>query len=53
MTKSAQSVIEYVLLVAIAVIALVVGSNFVGKLKNNAFDNHFKTAAYYIGGVNP
>lgn len=39
-----QSVIEYALLVAISVIALVVGSNFVAGVKGRAFEAHFQKA---------
>jgi hypothetical protein len=51
--KTAQSVIEYALLTAIVIIALLVGSNFISRLKSNAFENHFQSASYYIGGVRP
>jgi len=51
--QKAQAVIEYALLVAIAIIALVATSNFVSKLKSNAFEDHFQTASYLIGGVTP
>ena len=46
--KNGQSVIEYVLLAAIAVIALIVGAGF-GR---GAFENHFNTASsgYFISG---
>jgi len=43
-----QSVIEYVLLVAISVIALVVGGNFFSGLKGGAFETHFQSARYRI-----
>ena len=51
--EKAQAVIEYALLVAIAIIALVAATNFVVTIKNNAFERHFQTASWYIGGVNP
>jgi len=51
--RKGQAVIEYALLVAIAIIALVGTINFVSTVKNNAFDNHFKIASYLIGGINP
>ncbi|MCK9571785.1 MAG: hypothetical protein M0Q96_00685 [Candidatus Omnitrophica bacterium] len=47
-----QSIIEYVLLVAITIIAVVVASNLGG----DAFNKHFKTAAkgYFLnGGTTP
>ena len=47
-TKAGQSIIEYVLLVALAVFALILGANFGA----GAFNNHFKVASdgYFIGG---
>ncbi|MFA5005725.1 MAG: hypothetical protein WC561_06355 [Candidatus Omnitrophota bacterium] len=43
-----QSVIEYVLLVAIAIFALILGANFGA----GAFNQHFKVASigYFLGG---
>jgi len=43
-----QSVIEYVLLVAIAIFALILGANFGA----GAFNQHFKAASigYFLGG---
>lgn len=46
----AQSVIEYALLVAIAIVALLISANFVSRLKSNAFENHFQAARGSIGG---
>jgi hypothetical protein len=51
--RSAQSVVEYALLTAIAIIALLATSNFVSRLKRNAFEDHFQRASFFIGGVNP
>ncbi len=54
--EEAQAVIEYALLVAIAIIALVGTVNFVSKLNknNNAFDRHFMSASeLIIHGVHP
>jgi uncharacterized protein (UPF0333 family) len=51
--KKGQAVIEYALLVAIAIIALVGTVNFVSKIKKNAFEDHFQRASYLIGGINP
>jgi len=47
-SKAGQSIIEYVLLVAIAVLALILGANFGA----GAFNKHFKTASdgYFLGG---
>jgi hypothetical protein len=47
-TKAGQSIIEYVLLVALAVFALILGANFGA----GAFNKHFKAASdgYFIGG---
>ncbi len=46
--KEGQSIIEYVLLVAIAIFALIVGANFGA----GAFNQHFKKASsgYFVGG---
>ncbi len=51
--QKAQAVIEYALLVAIAIIALVATSNFVSRLKgnNSAFERHFEQASSMIGNV--
>jgi uncharacterized protein (UPF0333 family) len=51
--EKAQAVIEYVLLVAIAILALVGTVNFVSRLKSNAFEDHFQNATRLIGGINP
>ena len=51
--KRAQSVIEYVLLVAISISALIVCTNVIGSLKSNAFKDHFDEAAKHIGGIIP
>lgn len=48
--KKGQSVIEYVLLLAIAIICLVVGTNFISNVKGNAFESHFQTASSWISG---
>ncbi len=46
--KEGQSIVEYVLLVAIAIFALILGANFGA----GAFNKHFKTAStgYFTGG---
>ncbi len=46
--KRGQSTIEYVLLAAITVVALVVGSNFVAKIKTGGFEKHFQSANYRL-----
>ena len=53
--KRAQSVIEYALLVAIAIIALIATTNFVSRLQRRvgAFEEHFRTASGLIGGADP
>ncbi len=54
--EKGQAIIEYALLVAIAILALVTVSNFVSRLKRGAFENHFDRAAqpYYLsGGTTP
>ncbi|MFA5157446.1 MAG: hypothetical protein WC532_08730 [Candidatus Omnitrophota bacterium] len=45
-----QSTIEYVLLVAITIIALVVGANFVDQIKGGAFQAHFDAAKPFVAG---
>jgi cell division protein FtsL len=49
--EKSQSIIEYSLLVAIAIIALLL-AHFLINVKNNAFENHFGIAKFYIGGTN-
>lgn len=44
-----QSSLEYILLVAIAIIALL-GANFIINIKNNSFESHFQRAKYFLGG---
>jgi len=51
--KKGQSVIEYVLLVAVTIITLLAASNFISKFKSNALEDHFQTARYYAGGIAP
>ena len=51
--RSAQSVVEYALLTAIAIVALLATSNFVSRLKRNAFEDHFQRVSVLVGGVNP
>jgi len=46
-----QSTIEYVLLLAIVIIALVVGNQFLKKIRGGPLDAHFINASKYIGGV--
>lgn len=48
--SKAQSIIEYALLTAIA-ISGILGLHFVTRVRNNAFNDHFNIAAYYIGGI--
>ncbi|MBI4982880.1 MAG: hypothetical protein HZC15_07120 [Candidatus Omnitrophica bacterium] len=43
-----QSFIEYLLLAALAVIALV-STDFLLKTKENVFENHFQTVAGFMG----
>ncbi|MBI4707616.1 MAG: hypothetical protein HY761_06795 [Candidatus Omnitrophica bacterium] len=43
-----QSFVEYLLLAAVAVIALV-STDFLLKTKNNVFENHFQTIAAFMG----
>lgn len=47
--QKAQQMVEFVLLVAISIIALL-GFNFVMRARNNAFMNHFQVARFFIGG---
>jgi uncharacterized protein (UPF0333 family) len=51
--KRGQSIVEYILLVAIAILGLVGATNFISYLKDNAFETHFQKAAWYIGNVTP
>lgn len=48
-TKSGQSIIEYTLLVAIAIAALFIFDFLI--FKDNPFEAHFRNASSYIGGV--
>jgi len=47
---SGQSVLEYTLLVTIAIVGLLVGTMFLSKLKDDKFEQHFKAAGHKIGG---
>lgn len=49
---TSQSTIEYILLLAIVIIVLVVGNNFLKRIRGGLLDKHFITAAEWIGGVN-
>lgn len=51
--RAAQSIIEYVLLTAISITALMVSTDIIVKLKNNAFENHFRRTGICIAGVEP
>lgn len=46
--RAGQSVIEYILLVAISVVALIAGSNFVANAKKGGFEGLFQAAKYRI-----
>ncbi len=46
-----QSVMEYTLLVTIAIIGILVVGMFVSRLKTNAFEDHFQAAGHAIGGA--
>lgn len=47
--QKAQQMVEFVLLVAISIIALL-GFNFVMRARDNAFRSHFEAARSFIGG---
>jgi len=48
MKKSAQSIIEYVLILALAIIGFLGASQFLFNFRDNLKDNAFKTAKDFI-----
>ena len=48
--RKGQSIIEYVLLLAITIIGLVAGINFISNIQGGALESHFQDARAWIGG---
>lgn len=49
--KKAQLVMEYVLLVVAAILAIIAVQGIAKGLRNDAFDLHFRQCAHAAGGV--
>ncbi len=48
--RNGQSILEYALVVAMAIVSLL-AVNFVLAVKNNSFERHFEKAALYTSGI--